>query len=126
MSLPADPSVTYNAQGNVLNAVSVANGTPNTGNICDFSTSTLGGWISVFCASGTASATNGIQVQIFPAGDSTPHYDTVSLPAATIAQTSSQSAQQSFLVPTGKYSVTLTNFDASHAVTCSITANPIT
>ena len=124
MALSADPSVTYNAQGNILNAATITNGTPNTGNIVDYSSSALGGWIAIYCSPGTASATNGIQVQAFPAGDSTPHYDTVPVNNFIIAQTTSTVAQQSFFLPTGKYRLTITNLDASHTVAVSITSNP--
>lgn len=125
MPLTADPTVTYNTQGNVLSAATITNGTPNAGNIADFSNANLGGWVSVNCTPGTASATNGIQVQVFPAGDNTPHYDTVAIDTFTIAQTTSTVAQQSRFYPSGKYSITITNLDATHTVAVSITASPI-
>lgn len=117
----------YNSRGNVLNASAINPSSSSSGNICDFSDSS-GGWISVYCSAGSVSTTNGIQVQIFPLGDSGGDYDTVSLPAATIAQTASSVSQQSFPVPSGQYSVTLTNLDSTtgHSVTCSITTNPVT
>lgn len=125
MALSSDPSVTYNAQGNILNAATITNGAPNTGNIVDFSSNTLGGWVQIYCTPGTASATNGIQVTVFPAGDSTPHYDTVAMDNFTIPQTTSTVAAQSRRYPTGKYSITITNLDASHTVAVSITSNPL-
>ena len=125
MSLSSDPSVTYNTRGNVLNAATITNGTPNAGNICDFSTNTIGGWITIYCSPGTASAVNGIVVQIYAQGDTGGDYDTVVLAGGTIAQTTSTISQQSWLVPTGKYSVTVSNLDATHTVAVSITSNPI-
>ena len=126
MALSADPSVTYNTRGNILNAATITNGTPNTGNIVDYSWSASAGRAglrSTVLRHGLP-ATNGIQVQAFSAGDSTPHYDTVPVNNFIIAQTTSTVAQQSFFLPTGKYSLTITNLDASHTVAVSITSNP--
>lgn len=127
MSLSADPSVTYNSQGNILaTSTSITGGSSNTGNIVDFSSNSLGGWVCVYATGGgSVSATNGCQLLVYPAGDSTPHYDTVAMAGFTLAMTASTVSQQTIFLPTGKYSLTLKNLDASNAITAGITSNPV-
>jgi hypothetical protein len=127
MSLTSDPSVSYSAQGNILAVTtSIAAGASTSGSVVDFSANSLGGWISVYAKGGASvSSTNGCQVFIYPAGDSTPDFDTVSLPAPTLAIAASTASQQSTLLPTGKYAIILKNLDATYAITGGITSNPI-
>jgi hypothetical protein len=126
MSLLADPTITYNSAGNVLaGTTSIAASSSSTGNIVDFSTSLLGGDICVRATGGsTVASTNGCQIQIFKAGDSSPHYDTVATFTQTLAMTASTASQLTISVPTGKYSVSLTNLDSTNAITAGITSNP--
>jgi hypothetical protein len=127
MSLTADPSVTFNAAGNIL-AVSTALAASgvNSGSVVDFSVNSLGGWIQITdIGGGSVSATSGLQVQVFPAGDSTPHYDSVAIYTFTITTVASTTSRQSILLPTGKYSITLTNLDATNGITVGITSNPV-
>lgn len=128
MSLTADPSVTYGASGNVLaTTTSISAGASNTGNIVDFSTNTLGGWVQVTeTGGGTVASTNGCQVSIYPAGDSTPHYDSSAMWTYIIPTLANSVSRQSILLPTGKYSITLTNLDATNAITAGITSSPLT
>ena len=127
MALSSDPSVTYNAAGNVLaTSTSIAAISSNSGNVVDFSSNALGGWVQVTnTGGGTVNSTNGCQVLVYAAGDSTPHYDTVALWTFVIATVVSTAARQSIFLPTGKYSITLSNLDPSNAITAGITANPI-
>ena len=128
MSLSSQPSITWNSQGNIL-AVSTSIGSSgsSTGNIVDFSQNSLGGWVQVTAAGLTnVSATNGCQVLIYPAGDSTPHYDYYPAWTYTIAIVASTSTPQSIFLPTGKYSITLKNLDGTYGITAGITANPET
>jgi hypothetical protein len=127
MSLSSDPSVTYNAQGNVLaTSTSIAASGSHTGSIVDFSSNSLGGWVQVTpTGGGTVATTNGCQVSIFPAGDSTPHYDYYPVIQQVIAIVASTATPLSFLLPTGKYSITLANLDATNAITAGITSNPV-
>lgn len=127
MSLSSDPSVTYNAQGNVLAVTtSITASGSNTGNIVDFSQNALGGWVQVTPKGGSAvSSTSGCQVSIYAAGDSTPHFDYYPIIQQTIAIVANASTPLSWLLPTGKFSITLANLDASNAITAGITANPV-
>lgn len=70
---------------------------------------------------GTVAATSGLQVSIFRQIGSTPVTDNVAITLFTIASVASSTQIQSFSLPTGKYSVTLKNLDATNAVT-SVTA----
>jgi hypothetical protein len=127
MPLSSDPSVTFNAQGNILAiSTSIAASASSTGNIVDFSSSCLGGWIQITATGlSSVSATNGCQVSIFPAGDSTPHYDTIAMWTFTIPITASTVTPESIQVPTGKYSIMLKNLDATNGIDAGITSNPI-
>jgi hypothetical protein len=127
MPLSSDPSVTYNSQGNILaTSTSIAASAAHTGSIVDFSSSSLGGWVQVTPTGGsTVATTNGCQVSIYPAGDSAPHYDYYPLFQQTIAIVASTATPLSFLLQTGKYSITLTNVDATNAITAGITSNPV-
>jgi hypothetical protein len=125
MALATDPTTTYSSQGNILAAsTSIGAGNYSNSNICDFSTNSIGGWISVIAAGGaTVNSTNGCQISIFPAGDGTTHYDTIAASGATLAMTANTNAQMSFVMPNGKYSVQLKNLDPANAITAAITAS---
>jgi hypothetical protein len=127
MSLSSDPTQTFNAQGNILAiATSIAASGSNTGNVVDFSVNCLGGTIQVTNTGGSSvSTTNGCQVLIYPAGDNTPHYDAVPMWTYTIPTTASTATPQSIALPTGKYSISLKNLDATYTITAGITSNPI-
>jgi hypothetical protein len=128
MALLYDPSITFNAQGNILaTSTSIAALATNSAAVVDFSTNSLGGWVQIApTGGGTVNATNGCLVSIYPAGDSAPHYDTVAIASFTIPITASTQTPQSILLPTGKYSITLKNLDAgSNAITCGVTSNPM-
>lgn len=126
MPLSSDPSVTYNAQGNITAAgTSLAASTTSAGATVDVSSNSLGSWISVTVTFTTVAATSGVTVAIYPAGDSTPHFDTTAIQTFTIPSTASSTRQITTMVPTGKYSVTCQNLDATNAVTYGITSNPI-
>ena len=126
MPLSSDPSVTYNAEGNILaTSTSLGASASNTGNIVDFSSSSLGGWVEIYSKGGSSvAATNGCQVSVYAAG-STTTYGTIAIYSPSIANTANTVALLSILLPTGKYSITLTNLDATNAITVGITSNPI-
>jgi hypothetical protein len=90
------------------------------------SQNSLGGWVQVTPKGGSAvSTTSGCQVSIYTAGDSTPHYDYYATIQQTIAIVANTATPLSWLLPTGKYSITLTNLDATNAITAGITSNPV-
>jgi hypothetical protein len=125
MSLSTDPSMTANSKGNIINNVTVTNGTPQTATI-DFSTNSLGGFVQVWNVPGTASTTSGLQVQIFATADGT-NFDTVAFAGTnfTIPSVTSTTAVQSVFLPTGKYQINLQNLDASHTVAAYVTSAPV-
>ena len=127
MALSSAPSVTYNAAGNVLaTTTSIAGGASNTAGVVDASSNSLGAWVQVTATGGgTVGATNGCQVSVFPAGSSTPNYDTIPMWVYQIPLTVSTAARASILLPTGKYAFTLTNLDGTNAITAGITSSPI-
>jgi hypothetical protein len=127
MPLSSDPSVTFNSEGNILaTTTSLGSSASSTGNIVDVSANSLGGWVQVYSKGGASvSTTNGCQVSIYPAGSSTPTYDSVAMWTFTIPNTASTVARESILLPTGKYSITLANLDASNSINVGITSNPI-
>ncbi len=126
MSLTADPSVSLSAEGNILaSATSIGAGASNSGNIVDYSANSLGGWVGITVTGGSSvSTTNGLTVSVYPATDSTPHYATVANPQITIAVAASTVSRAGIFVGPGKYSITLTNTDATYGVTADITSNP--
>ena len=125
--LYAGPSVTYNAAGNILaTSTSIAASGSSSGNIVDFSTASFGGFIQIIpTGGGTVAATNGCKVEIYAAGDSTPNYDSEVLVTFTIVTVVSTTKRKSTLLPTGKYSVKLTNLDATNAITAGISSAPV-
>lgn len=125
MSLSSDPSVTYNSAGNAVSSASLGAGASTTF-VADFSSNMLGGWVQIWDTGGASVATtNGLQVQVFPAGDNTPGYDTVAIAQFTITTVASTVEKQSIPLPMGKYQFKLTNLDASNGITIEATTNPI-
>jgi hypothetical protein len=125
MSLNADPSVTLGSTGNAKASSSLAaSGTVSF--VVDFSTSTLGGFVQIWDTTTTVAATNGLAVQAFATADGT-NFDTVPFGAVnfTMSPAASSTARQSFFLPTGKYTITLTNLDATNAVTIEATSAPV-
>ena len=126
MPLISDPSVTYNSQGNVVAAgTSLAASATSSGVTVDVSSSSLGTYLSVTVTFGTVAATSGVVIAIYFAGDSTPHFDTTPAYNPQIISVASTTKQLTSLLPTGKYSITVQNLDATNAVTYGITSNPI-
>lgn len=126
MPLSSDPSVTYNSQGNVVAAgTALAANTTTTGVTVDASANSLGTWLSATVTFTSVSATAGVTVSIYPAGDATPHFDTTATWQFTVPATGSSTQQTSLFVPTGKYQVKLTNIDATYSVTYGLTSNPV-
>jgi hypothetical protein len=126
MSLSADPSITYNSEGNILaTSTSIAASGTSSGNIVDYSAS-LGGWVTVTYTGGSSVAgTNGVTIDVFPATDSTPHYASTANPAfGPLAVTASTTLRYTFWLGMGKYSISLVNADATNAITAGITSNP--
>lgn len=126
MALSSDPSVTYAAQGNITaTGTALAAGATSAGVTVDASANALGTWLSVTVTFTTVAATAGVNVLIYPAGDSTPHFDTVAAPSYQVPAVASSTQQVTTFLPTGKYQVRVQNTDATNGVTYGITSNPV-
>lgn len=112
----ASPSMTFNAAANALSSASLAAAGTVTFNL-DFSTKFEGHIQVKNTGGGTVAATNGLQIDVFPAVDTGPDYDTVSAYTTVIATVTSTTNYATIKVPTGKYQVKLTNLDPTNAVT---------
>jgi hypothetical protein len=80
-----------------------------------------------FTVTGGSSALmpNGRSVSIFLAGENTPHYDTVPMSSHVITFSANAVRRVSYLLATGKYSITLANGDGTYAIEAGITLNRI-
>lgn len=126
MSLSADPSISYQAHGNALSSQALA-ASASVSFTVDYSSNSLGGEVQVVDTGGASvAATNGLQVSIFAAGDNTPRYETIARWSYVIPTTASTVTPQGIFLPTGKYSITLKNLDATNAITVEATSNPAT
>lgn len=110
------PSMTPNTLGNALSATTIAPGAGPTFNV-DLSAK-FEGQIQVAVTFGTVAATSGLQIQVFRRIGSTPVTDTIGIGVGfTIAGTTSSTQGGSFALPTGRYTIKLTNLDATNSVT---------
>lgn len=126
MALQYDPSCTLNTAGNIYASNSLGAG-GSISNTVDFSSSTLGGYVQIWNGAGTVAATAGLQVQVFATADTTPNFDTIPFAGNyfVIPSVASFTNRQTVFLPTGKFSVKLTNLDATNAVTVEITSAPL-
>lgn len=111
----AAPTMTFNARGNLRSNQTIAtSGTLST----DVDASTkFEVQLQVEVTFGTVAATSGLQVDVFREFGAGPTLDTIAMATFVIPSTASTSKIQSIALPTGKYSVKLTNTDATNAVT---------
>ena len=86
-----------------------------------------GGWLHIIGTFGTIAATNGLQIEIFKYYGSTPTLATNAWQTFTIPGTASTTKDIDIPLPTGKWSVKLTNLDGTNALTnVGITSDVIT
>lgn len=112
--MPA-PSTTFNAKGNIRNAATIA-ASGTTTDTLDFSTK-FEGQIQIEVVFGTVAATSGVQVDAFRQFGAGPTVDTIATATVTIPSTASTTKDGSIALPTGKYTLKLTNLDAANSVT---------
>lgn len=117
----AAPSMTFNAAGNVRASSSLSAGANATYSL-DYSTKLEGQVTIKNTPGGTIAATRGCRVEMLPRYGSTPADVTLAdlsydLPSAV----ASTAESRTFRVPTGKWTVRITNLDASNAITVEIT-----
>lgn len=123
----AAPSMTFNAPGNIRTSASLAASGTASYNL-DFSTVFQGQVTVKATPSGTVAATNGCRVQFFPRYGSGPADSTIAEVTYTIPSVASTAASKTFKLGTGKYVVTVTNLDATNALSggVEITSDTLT
>jgi hypothetical protein len=125
MALSSAPSVTYNVEGNVIPTTTSVAGGGTSPTVVDFSVNCLGGWLQAYGKGGaTVGATNGVQVLILPRG-STTGSDTIAMWMFNFGLVANTVARQSIFLPTGAYTVVLSNLDPTNAINVGLTANPM-
>jgi hypothetical protein len=129
MSLSAAPTFTAGSAGNLVSSASLAAGATTTqvfyigvsgqtGAVGSITTgSALAGRVQVWnTGGGTVASTNGLQVQILSTSDGT-NYDTIAYAGSTITTVVSTAVRASYDLPPGQYKLSLTNLDATNAIT---------
>jgi hypothetical protein len=133
MSLPAAPTFTPGSAGNVLPSASLAAGATVTkvfyvgvsgqagaqGSIT--TGSAVAGRLQVWdTGGGTVAATNGLLVQILSTSDGA-NYDTIAYAGSAITTVASTAVLASYDLQPGQYKLSLSNLDATNAVTIEAT-----
>lgn len=119
------PAMTFNAEGNIANAVSLGAGATSSQYALDAS----GIFEMQLCAKvvfGTVAATSGVQVNVYDVTDVGGDLSSFATYILTMASTASTTRRSNLIkLLTGKYSVQLVNLDATNAVTFSLTTDTI-
>lgn len=117
------PLMTFGAQAGLLASGSLAaSGTSTT--TCDLS-AVFEGQVQVKSLFGTVAGTSGLQVDVYRRFGAGPTDDTIAVLTFVIPSTASTTKYQSFALPAGKYSVKLTNLDATNAITVEMTKTTV-
>ena len=127
MPLTADPSVTMGTTAGALASAPLAAATA-TSFFVDFSSNSLGGFVQIGSKGGSTVGTpNGCLVQAFSTCDGGTTYDNLPFGGVnfSIANAANTQYYQSFQLPTGKYKITLSNQDASYAITIQATTSTV-
>lgn len=126
MSTSFAPVMTFNAAGNVIASGSLAGGASTNANV-DVSAKFAGIVTVTNTPGGSVSSTRGVQIQIFNRYGSTPTTAPTAMITITLPSASASTAESAppIALPPGKYNVTLTNLDASNAVTVAATMDTI-
>jgi hypothetical protein len=115
----ASPSMTLNATA-IANQASIGAGATVTSgaNALNFSTK-LEAQLQAFVTFGTVAATSGLRVDVFRAVDAAASstFDTIAFLSFVVPSTTSTTKMAPFTVPTGLYQVSVTNLDATNAIT---------
>lgn len=118
----AAPSMTFNAVGNVRTAASLGAGASASYSI-DASTKLELQITVTNTPGGTVASTRGVRVNFLPRYGSTPEDTTIPAFSYTLpSQTASTEESKTFFLGTGQWTVTVTNLDATNAVTLEITS----
>ena len=120
----ASPSMTFGAQAAALASGSIA-ASGSTSFSLDLSTKFEGQIQIKNTGGGSVAGTNGLQVDVYRRFGAGPTDDTIPMLTFVIPTTASTTKYQSFALGTGKYTVKLTNLDASNAVTAESTLSTV-
>lgn len=122
----ASPSMTFNALGNVANAVSVAASATSTSVTVDASAKFEVQLQFDILTGGAAQTTGVATVKVYRLFGAGPQADNVPMTSMTITLgVVSTHFIQSLALPTGKYSITVTNGDTANAITSTITSSTV-
>jgi hypothetical protein len=120
----ASPAMTFNAQAGALASASLGAGA-NTSFSVDASAKFEVQVQVKNTGGGTVAATNGLQVDVFRRFGAGPTDDTIAVTSFVIPTTVSTTKYQSIALPTGKYTIKLTNLDVTNAITTESTTSTI-
>ncbi len=124
----AAPQVTKGAAGNVIAAgTNLAAGVTNAPTTLDYSADFAARLLVQVTAGGAVSTTAGVEFKAYRGAGSTAAYETVPtidevIPVATPSTTTSKT----FALDNGQWQFTLTNLDATNAVTVEVTSDVVT
>ena len=117
-------STITNSAGNVLASATIAAG-GNTSATQDYSAQ-FEGIVQLSVNFATVAATAGVQVDVFARVGSGPAIDTIAVLTRIMPATASTTKLMSIRLPTGRYTIKLTNLDATNSVTSvSLTSDTI-
>jgi hypothetical protein len=108
------PVMTFGAPGNRLVSGALAAGA-NVAFTLDYS-ARIGGLVQVAATFGAVAAVAGLQIDVFRRIGTGPAADTVAVATYTISATASTTQRKSLALPTGRYTVQLTNLDSTNSL----------
>jgi hypothetical protein len=108
------PVMTFGAPGNRLASGALAAGA-NVAFALDYS-ARIGGLLQVAATFGTVAAVAGLQIDVYRRIGTGPVADSIAVSTYTIPATAGTPQRKSLALPTGRYSVTLTNLDSANAL----------
>jgi hypothetical protein len=108
------PVMTFGAPGNRLASQALAAATPVSFTL-DYSARIVG-FIQVAATFGTVAAVAGLQIDVYRRVGTGPAADSIAVATYTIPATASTTQRKSLALPTGRYTVQLTNLDSTNSL----------
>ena len=123
--MPA-PTMTFNAAGNILTSQALALSGTVTSAVMDFSTK-FEGQLTIKNTPGAAiAATRGLKIECFAQYGTVPSTSLIAQILYQLQSLTASTAESTILfLPSGKWTVKLTNLDATNAVTIEVTSATI-
>lgn len=117
----ASPVMTFNAAGNIRASASLGAGA-NASYSVDYSGKLEGQVTIKNTPGGTVASTRGLRCEFFPRYGSSPADTTIAPIAIDMpSQTASTAESRTFFLPTGKWTMKVSNLDVTNAITVEIT-----